>query len=52
MINGIVGDFHDSCFTSICKFETWFNVPSLRKAIAQTFYNAYLAHGNIDYMSK
>jgi hypothetical protein len=42
--NAIVNDCHDSLFHSICKLAPWFDMASMRKIIAQTFCNSFLAN--------
>ena len=44
IFNAIVNDCHDSLFHSICKLAPWFDMPSMRKIVSQTFCNSFLAN--------
>ena len=46
IVGSITNDCNDSLFESIYKLEMLFDVQRNRKAIAQTFYNLFIANAN------
>ena len=44
MMCTIASDYHDSLLESICKLEPFFDMPSLRKKIIQTFLQCHSTH--------
>ena len=52
--SSIPNDFHDSLFKCIFKLTSLFNVPTLRKEIAQTFCNYFFTNDKkeIEYLER